>query len=62
MVFSLKGILCELTNEDGTMVRLSEICQFVLKHEMIVLSIECIVKYRALNLIKPLEIVAFLIG
>ena len=45
-----KGILCELTNEDGTMARLPEICQFALKHEMIVLSIEDIVKYRALNL------------
>jgi len=41
-----KGVLCELTNEDGTMARLPEICQFALKHEMIVLSIEDIVNYR----------------
>ncbi|GAC20237.1 3,4-dihydroxy-2-butanone-4-phosphate synthase [Paraglaciecola arctica] len=45
-----KGILCELTNKDGTMARLPEICQFAIKHEMVVLSIEDIVKYRSLNL------------
>jgi len=45
-----KGILCELTNKDGTMARLPEICQFATKHEMIVLSIDDIVKYRSLNL------------
>ena len=45
-----KGILCELTNEDGTMARLPEICQFAIKHEMIVLSIDDIVKYRSLKL------------
>ena len=45
-----KGILCELTNQDGTMARLPEVCQFANKHEMIVLSIEDIVKYRSLNL------------
>ena len=45
-----KGILCELTNKDGTMARLPEICQFAIKHEMVVLSIEDIVKYRSLYL------------
>lgn len=45
-----KGILCELTNKDGTMARLPEICQFAIKHEMVVLSIEDIVKYRTLNM------------
>ncbi|MCI2285682.1 3,4-dihydroxy-2-butanone-4-phosphate synthase [Colwellia sp. MSW7] len=44
-----RGILCELTNEDGTMARLPEICQFAIKHDMVVLSIEDIVKYRTLN-------------
>lgn len=44
-----KGILCELTNKDGTMARLPEICQFAIKHGMVVLSIEDIVKYRTLN-------------
>lgn len=45
-----KGILCELTNADGTMARLPEICKFAIKHEMVVLSIEDIVQYRSLNL------------
>lgn len=45
-----KGILCELTNKDGTMARLPEICAFAIEHEMIVLSIDDIVKYRSINL------------
>ena len=49
-----KGILCELTNEDGTMARLPEICQFAIKHDMVVLSIEDIVEYRSLQLNKAL--------
>lgn len=40
------GILCELTNEDGSMARLPEIVQFAGQHDMIVLSIEDIVTYR----------------
>ena len=49
-----KGILCELTNEDGTMARLPEICQFAIKHNMVVLSIEDLVEYRSLQLNKAL--------
>jgi 3,4-dihydroxy 2-butanone 4-phosphate synthase len=45
-----KGILCELTNVDGTMARLPEICKFAITHEMVVLSIEDIVQYRSLSL------------
>ncbi len=40
------GVLCELTNPDGTMARLPEIIDFALKHSMPVLSVEDIVKYR----------------
>ncbi|CDI48981.1 3,4-dihydroxy-2-butanone-4-phosphate synthase [Clostridium tetani] len=40
------GILCELTNPDGTMARLPEIVNFAKKHNMIVISIEDIVQYR----------------
>lgn len=40
------GILCELTNTDGTMARLPEIVEFAMKHNMVVLSIEDIVQYR----------------
>lgn len=40
------GILCELTNEDGTMARLPEIITFAENHDMVVLTIEDIVQYR----------------
>lgn len=40
------GILCELTNVDGTMARLPEIVTFAKEHDLVVLTIEDIVKYR----------------
>lgn len=40
------AVLCELTNEDGTMARLPEIIDFGIKHEMPVLTIEDIYQYR----------------
>ena len=40
------GILCELTNLDGTMARLPEIVEFANGHEMVVLTIEDIVAFR----------------
>ena len=40
------GVLCELTNPDGTMSRLPEIVAFAKLHNMVVLSIEDIVQYR----------------
>lgn len=40
------GVLCEITNEDGTMARLPEIVHFAQKHNMPVLTIEDIVQYR----------------
>lgn len=40
------GVLCELTNKDGTMSRLPEIIKFARKHNMVVLTIEDIVDYR----------------
>jgi 3,4-dihydroxy 2-butanone 4-phosphate synthase len=40
------GVLCELTNPDGTMARLPEIVEFAQKHHMPVLSVEDIVEYR----------------
>ncbi|MBB1487426.1 3,4-dihydroxy-2-butanone-4-phosphate synthase [Oceanospirillum sediminis] len=40
------GVLCELTNEDGTMARLPEVVQFARQHNMPVLTIEDIVLYR----------------
>ena len=40
------AILCELTNEDGTMSRLPEVSDFAEKHNMAVVSIEDICQYR----------------
>ncbi|OFI06286.1 3,4-dihydroxy-2-butanone 4-phosphate synthase [Clostridium acetireducens DSM 10703] len=40
------GILCELTNSDGTMARLPQIVDFAKKHDMTVLSIEDILEYK----------------
>ncbi|WP_129596896.1 3,4-dihydroxy-2-butanone-4-phosphate synthase [Anaerophilus nitritogenes] len=39
------GVLCELTNPDGTMARLPQIVNFSKKHNMTVVSIEDIVEY-----------------
>jgi 3,4-dihydroxy 2-butanone 4-phosphate synthase len=43
------AVLCELTNEDGTMSRLPEVIEFAEKQDMMVLSIEDICEYRNLN-------------
>lgn len=40
------GILCELTNPDGTMARLPQIVDFAKKHNMTVVSIEDICEYK----------------
>ena len=40
------GVLCELTNPDGTMARLPEIVKFAEKNKKTVLSIEDLVRYR----------------
>ncbi|WP_076542171.1 3,4-dihydroxy-2-butanone-4-phosphate synthase [Shewanella sp. UCD-KL21] len=43
---SPSGVLCEVTNEDGTMAKAPEIVAFGLKHNMPVLTIEDMVMYR----------------
>ncbi|WP_438863118.1 3,4-dihydroxy-2-butanone-4-phosphate synthase [Neptunicella sp.] len=40
------GVLCELTNVDGSMARLPNIIDFALQHQMPVLTIEDIADYR----------------
>lgn len=45
------GVLCELTNPDGSMSRLPEIVAFARKHDMVVLTVEDIVRYREALLI-----------
>ena len=40
------GVLCELTREDGVMMRLPEVADFARRHGMIVLSVEDIAAWR----------------
>ena len=44
------AVLCELTNEDGTMARLPEIVEFAEKRNMTVVTIEDIYAYRTMIL------------
>ncbi len=44
------GVLCELTNVDGTMARLPEVVAFAETQHMVVLSIEDLVTYRQVSL------------
>lgn len=41
------GVLCELTNPDGTMARLPEVTAFAAKHSFPVVTIEDLVHYRS---------------
>lgn len=40
------GVLCELTNVDGSMARLPELVDFSQRHQMPILTIEDLVQYR----------------
>lgn len=44
--FSATGVLCELTNPDGTMARLPEITAFSQRENLPVFSVEDLVEYR----------------
>lgn len=44
--FKPAGVLCEVTNPDGTMARLPELITYAQQHDMVVISIEDIVAYR----------------
>lgn len=43
------GVLCELTNPDGTMARLPELVDFAVRNEMTVLTVEDLVAYRTVR-------------
>lgn len=43
------GVLCEVTNPDGTMAKMDEIIAFGHQHDMPVLTIEDIVQYRLMQ-------------
>jgi 3,4-dihydroxy 2-butanone 4-phosphate synthase len=55
---SPSGLLCELTNPDGTMARLPEVVDFAKSHDMVVLTIEDLVSYREYQMQEDLEAVA----
>lgn len=44
--FKPAGVLCELTNDDGSMARAPECIDFAVKHQMAVVTIEDLVAYR----------------
>ena len=43
------GVICEITNDDGTMARLPELIQFSKKHKLKMTSVADITKYRYLT-------------
>ncbi len=54
--FKPAGVLCELTNDDGTMARAPECIEFANKHNMALVTIEDLVAYRqAHGSVKPAE-------
>ena len=46
---SPSGVLCELTNQNGTMARLPQIVAFAERMDMVVLSVEDIANYLSVN-------------
>lgn len=46
------GVLCELTNHDGTMARLPEIIAFAEKNNMPVVTVDDVIAYRKSKMIK----------
>ena len=44
--FKPAGVLCELTNDDGSMAHAPEVIAFARQHDMVVLTIEDLVAYR----------------
>ncbi len=47
--FRPAGVLCELTNDDGTMARMPQVITFARQHNMSVLTIEDLVAWRRLH-------------
>ena len=43
------GVICEIMNEDGTMARVDDLQDFVKKHDLIIITIESLIKYRKAN-------------
>ncbi|MCR4404523.1 MAG: bifunctional 3,4-dihydroxy-2-butanone-4-phosphate synthase/GTP cyclohydrolase II [Candidatus Acetothermia bacterium] len=41
------AVICEIMNEDGTMARLPQLCQFARKHGLLMTSVADLIRYRA---------------
>ena len=50
------GVLCELTNPDGTMARLPEIIAFAVKQNVPVATVQDLVQYRVAKETRPLNL------
>ncbi|MDD2751286.1 MAG: 3,4-dihydroxy-2-butanone-4-phosphate synthase [Sideroxydans sp.] len=48
------GVLCELTNPDGSMARMPEIVEFAVRHNMPVLTVDDLIAYRMASEKEPL--------
>lgn len=55
------GVICEIMNADGTMSRMPELCKLADKHNLKMISIEDLIKYRKTheNLISSVESIPF---
>ena len=51
------GVLCELTNSDGTMARMPEIVAFAEKHDMPVLTVDDLISYRKTRELKKVAVI-----
>ena len=47
--FRPAGVLCELTNDDGSMAHAPECIEFARQHNMVVVTIEDLIEYRQLH-------------
>ena len=43
------GVLCEITNDDGTMARLPHLVEFCREHDLVLISIADLIRYRNRN-------------
>jgi 3,4-dihydroxy 2-butanone 4-phosphate synthase/GTP cyclohydrolase II len=43
------GVICEITNRDGTMARVAELTRFARKHKLLLITIADLIRYRMRN-------------
>jgi 3,4-dihydroxy 2-butanone 4-phosphate synthase/GTP cyclohydrolase II len=41
------GVICEILNEDGTMARVPDLMQFCKKHDLLMITVDALAKYRS---------------